>query len=419
MGSILIKQALLSSSKKDILIIDNLISKIEDRIDNEADIVINGNKKAVIPGLVNMHTHSGMTLMRSCEEDVLFHEWLNRIWVIESHLDEEMLYWATKLACLEMIKSGTTCFADQYWHINQAAKCVQESGLRGLLTYVFLDAGDKEKEERQIDECLKMFEMSKLWCDRAMFGVSIHAHYTVSDKNMVWVSEFARMHNLNIHTHISETKKENDDHIAKYGISPTKRLEELGILSNKVIAAHSLWLSEEDIDILGKHSVTVVHNVNSNLKLASGYKFKYNELRDAGANMTIGTDGCGSSNNLDILEAMKTSAILQKAWRVDPSALPINELMSMATSNGAKALGLKGGKIEVGYLADLLLIDINSPAFLPNNNFEANLIYSANSSCVDTVICDGKILMKGRKVRDEEMIMDGFIREAERLLSKC
>jgi 5-methylthioadenosine/S-adenosylhomocysteine deaminase len=205
---------------------------------------------------------------------------------------------------------------------------------------------------------------------------------------------------------LSETKSENDTHIAKYGVSPTKRLYDMGILGNDMIAAHSLWLSDEDIAMYAEKGVTAVHNINSNLKLASGYRFRYNELKQAGVNVAIGTDGAGSSNNLDMLEAMKTSAIVQKAWREDPAAMPLNELMDMGSANGAKALGLDMGRIEEGALADMLLIDMNSTFFIPNFDFKANFIYSANSSCIDTVICDGNILMEGRKVEGEEQIME-------------
>jgi 5-methylthioadenosine/S-adenosylhomocysteine deaminase len=172
-----------------------------------------------------------------------------------------------------------------------------------------------------------------------------------------------------------------------------------------MIAAHTLWLSENDIRILGERGVTCVHNVNSNLKLASGYRFLYNELRDAGANICLGTDGCASSNNLDMLETMKTSAMIQKAWRGDPSAMPIGEIMDMATVNGGKALGLDIGRIAEGALADILIIDTDSYNFLSPGSFEANLVYSAHSDCIDSVICNGKFIMKGRVVPGEKDIL--------------
>ncbi len=200
----------------------------------------------------------------------------------------------------------------------------------------------------------------------------------------------------------------------KYGLSPVQYLDRLGVLGPDSIAAHTLWLSEEDIEILGRRKVNCVHNVNSNLKLASGYRFLYNELRGAGANVCIGTDGCASSNNLDMLEAMKTSAIVQKAWRDDPSAMPLDELMDMATANGARALGLDSGRLVEGASADILIVNMENTFFLSPGSFLANFIYSAHSDCIDSVICNGRFLMKGRAVKGENEILA----QAKRILKK-
>ena len=197
-------------------------------------------------------------------------------------------------------------------------------------------------------------------------------------------------------------------------MTPVEYLDSLGVLDSDSIAAHTLWLSENDIRILGERKVNCVHNVNSNLKLSSGYKFKYNELRDSGANVCIGTDGCASSNNLDMLEAMKTSAILQKAWRRDPAAMPLGELMDAATVNGGKALGLDVGRIEEGALADLLIVDTDSPFFLSSGSFLANFVYSSHSDCIRSVISNGKLIMKDRVVPGEKEILAN----ARRVLGK-
>ena len=198
------------------------------------------------------------------------------------------------------------------------------------------------------------------------------------------------------------------------GCSPVEYLDRLGVLGPDVIAAHTLWLSDRDIEILGRRGVNCVHNVNSNLKLASGYRFLYNELRDAGANICLGTDGCASSNNLDMLETIKTSAMIQKAWRKDSSAMPLDELMSMATVNAGKALGLNIGRIEEGALADMLLVDTENYNFLSPGSFEANLIYSAHSDCINSVICGGKFVMRNRVVPGEKEILD----KARKMLHK-
>jgi 5-methylthioadenosine/S-adenosylhomocysteine deaminase len=197
-------------------------------------------------------------------------------------------------------------------------------------------------------------------------------------------------------------------------MSPVEYLDSLGLLGPDVTAAHTLWLSEKDIEILGKRGVNCVHNVNSNLKLASGYKFLYNELRDAGANICLGTDGSASSNNLDMLETMKTSAMIQKAWRDDPTAMPLPELMNMATANAGKALGMKIGKLEEGYLADILIVNTNNYSFVSPGSFEANFVYSAHSDCIESVICNGRFVMRDRVVPNEDKI----ISEAKETLKK-
>lgn len=413
----LIKNTRIGGKKKDILINDGKIAEIGDEITID-DEVLDAKGMPAIPAFVNMHTHAAMTLLRGYKEDMRLQEWLTHIWKVEAYLDSEAIYWGTRLACLEMIKSGTVAFTDMYFHINTSARAVADSGLKALITYCLLDGGNAEKATRERESCDECFELSKKWSSCCKFGVSPHAPYTVCDENMVWSIDFARKHNVPLNIHLSETKRENDEYFARYGMSPAKRLEEMGLWGPDVIAAHCLWLDDDDIQILGRHHVTVVHNVNSNLKLASGCMFKYNELRDAGANVTLGTDGCSSSNNLDLLEAMKTTALLQKGWRMDPTALPIPELMQLASVNGARSLGYNSGKLEVGSDADILLINTDSPAFVPNYDFESNLIYSANSSCIDTVLCNGKVVMSGRKVEGENEILEKVKSEVARIMKK-
>ncbi|MDD2595481.1 MAG: amidohydrolase [Bacteroidales bacterium] len=406
MSTILLEQVTIKGEKKDVLIKGNIIAEIGDLKNIKADRTINCNGKWLLPGFVNMHTHSSMTLMRGISEDSPLQEWLNKIWDIEEHIDGEMIYWGAKLAILEMIKSGTTCFLDMYWIIPQIYRAVEEMGIRADLTYVLLDNFDREKAARQIKECESLYERSREWNQRCRYGVAIHADYTVCEDTMRWAGSFTKDRGLVLHTHISETLKENLEDKKRYGMTPVQHFESLGLLDKNTVAAHCVWVDENDIEILGKRGVNVVHNINSNLKLASGYKFKYNELRDAGANVCLGTDGAASSNNLDMIETMKTVAMAQKAWREDPKAMPISELMEMASHNGAVALNMNAGIIREGALADLILIDTHSPFFVPDFNFEANLVFSANSSCVETVICDGNIIMEGRKVVGEDEILE-------------
>lgn len=421
MQGILIKGILLDNELKDILIEGEIISKISTNIPAEwmtgkNIITLNGAGKAAISGFVNAHTHTAMTLMRGIKEDEKLQAWLKAIWRIEPKLDEELIYWGTKLACLEMLKTGTTCYNDQYWMLDTAVKATREMGIRSVQSFVILDLFDASKADSLKKECERMYEESLNWDPLNQFAVTIHSPYSVSPEMILWGSRFAKEHNLLLHIHIAETEQEVIECVEKHGLSPVAYLEKLGVLGSEVIAAHCVWLSDADIEILARHDVKIVHNINSNLKLASGYRFRYNELKAAGLTVCIGTDGCASSNNLDMREAMKTSALVQKAWRNDPTAMPLDELMQMATGNGARALRLNGGEIREGALADLSLIDIDNYAFTPNINFLSNLIYSANSSCVDTVICNGKIRMQGRKVEGEQEILEQVNRLYHRLL---
>ena len=405
---ILLKEIMVNGKESDLLIEGDRISRIAEAgtVNAAGAEVVCCKDKVAVPGFINMHTHAGMSLMRGIGEDIAFHEWLAKIWEAEKNLDEDYVYHATKVACLEMIKTGTTTFNDQYWYMPMACKAASEIGIRAFLSYVICDRNDPEESERQKVQCEQMYQESRSWSSLATLVISIHAIYSVSEPMILWATEFARQRGLKLHVHLSERQKEVEDCMAQHGgMSPVEYLESLGVLGPDVIAAHTLWLSDKDVEILGKHGVTCVHNVNSNLKLTSGYRFRYNELRDAGANVCIGTDGCGSSNNLDMLEAMKTSAIVQKAWREDPTAMPIGELIAMATSNPAKALGIEAGKLEEGALADIAIVDTGSYHFMSAAPFEANLIYSAHSDCVDSVICNGKFVMKNRVVEGEKDIL--------------
>lgn len=420
--NILLKNIVCNGTVSDIYIEGSVIARIVTSADDPCGQipasgveVVDCQGKTAMPAFVNMHTHAGMSLMRGIEEDVPLKEWIDRIWEVESHIDGDFVYHATKVACLEMIKSGTVTFNDQYWFPLMARKAAVEMGLRPVISYVVLDHNNKEEAEFQKDECVRTYEESLGWKDGGLFSMAFHAIYSVSEEMMLWSAEFARKHGLKLHIHLSETEKEVRDCMAGHnGLSPVEYLDRLGILGPDVIAAHTLWLSDEDVRILGERKVNCVHNINSNTKLASGYRFRYNELRDAGANVCIGTDGCASSNNLDMLEAMKTTALFQKAWRENPKALPLYELISLATRNGADALGLDTGRLEAGMQADICIVNTDSSFFLSPGSFLSNFIYSAHSDCIDSLISMGRFVMRNRKVEGEESIL----RDARKELGK-
>ena len=409
MSGILLKNVITEGVSSDILIKGCRIEEIAAEgtlVPAEGDEVVDCSGKVAVPGFVNMHLHAGMSMMRGVGEDVAFHEWIDRIWKLEKGIDAEYVYHATKVACLEMIKTGTTTFNDHYWYMPMAYKAASEMGLRSVLAYVVCDRNDPAESERQKLQCAEAYEFSKTWGDGpATFAIAIHAIYSVSEPMILWAVDFARSHGARIHIHLSETRKEVEDCMKLHGMSPVEYLDSLGVLGPDVIAAHTLWVSDKDVENLGRRGVTCVHNINSNTKLASGYMFRYNELKEAGANICLGTDGCASSNNLDMLETMKTAALVQKAWRDDPSAMPIHDIMDMVSRNAAKGLGLEIGEIRKGALADILLVDTDSYSFLSPADFEANLIYSAHSDCVDSVICNGRFIMRNRVVENEKEII--------------
>ncbi|MCX8146960.1 MAG: amidohydrolase [Candidatus Woesearchaeota archaeon] len=417
--SILIKNILLGNKKTDIYVEGSIIKKIEKNIKEKAEFVIDGNGKAAIPGLVNSHTHAAMTLFRSYADDMSLQEWLEKkIWPLEAKLTEKDVYWGTKLACLEMIKSGTTCFNDMYWHLMGSAKAVEEMGIRAVLTAVLIDFFDSKKAEEQIKLNKRLFDESRKFSKRIVFALGPHAIYSVSKESLLWCKEFAEENNLLIHIHLSETAKEVKDCLKQHKMRPAEYLGKIGFLGPNVIACHSVWLNEKEIKILAENKVNIAHNPVSNMKLAVGDALHYEEMRKHGLNVCLGTDGCASNNNLDMFESMKFAALLQKAFRNKQTLLPANEAFEMATINGAKALRINAGEIKEGKLADILLIDLKRPELTPNHNLISNLVYSANGSCVDTLICDGKIIMENRKVKGEEEILENAQKAAFDILSR-
>ena len=360
-----------------------------------------------------------MTLYRGWSDDLPLEQWLyDRIWPREAKMAEEEAYWGVKLACLEMIKTGTTCANDMYATYHATAQAAAEMGMRMVVAPTIWDFFDDTKAETAKKQTLQYFKDAQKYSSRITFAAAPHAIYTVSPELLRWSHDFANDHDVLIHLHLAESRTEHDNAMQQFGLSPVRYLHKLGVLSPRLILAHVVWLDEEEIKMLADHDVKVVHNPNSNLKLASGYQFKYIEMKQAGITIGIGTDGCASSNNLDLIEAMKTASLLQKAWRYDPTFFPAQEALDCATLNGAKMFRLHAGKIETGRLADLCVIDLNCVAFTPNFDFVSNLVYAANGSCVDTVICDGRILMQNKQVPGEQEILNRAAAAAYRLMQK-
>jgi len=317
------------------------------------------------------------------------------------------VYWGTKLACLEMIQSGTTFFNDMYWYWEGSARAVTETGIRAMLSAVFIDGFDNEKAKEQIRRNEALYEASKKLPERIIFALGPHALYTVSYESLCWVKEFSEKHDLLVHMHVSETEEEVEECIKRYGIRPVEFLDELEFLSPRIIACHCVHLSRKEMELLKKHDVKIVHNPVSNMKLAAG-RMPYEELKKTGLypNIALGTDGCASNNNLDLFKEMKIACLVHKAGSGDPTSISAHEAFELATTHGAHVFRLNSGVIGEGRLADILLLDLKKVELVPNHNLISNIVYAANGSCVDTVICDGRILMEGRKVEGEEEITE-------------
>lgn len=416
-NTILIKNALILSpntnfeNKQSILIKDNLIAEISQEID-ESDVskTIDATGKIVLPGLINTHTHLSMTLFRGLADDLSLDSWLNdHIWPMEANLNGDYCYIGALLGAVELIKSGTTTFSDMYFYMEDVARAVDEAGIRAVLSYGMIDFGDEEKRKNEINENLTLFKACDGMADgriKVFFGP--HSPYTASEELLIKVRELADEYNMGIHIHVSETQKEIEDVSAEKGLRPFEYLDKIGFLGPDVVAAHSVWLSDNEIEIIKKNNVKISHNPCSNMKLASGIA-PVSKLIENDICVSIGTDGASSNNNLDLIEELKTASLLQKVSTLDPKVLTSDEAVAMGTIKGAETLGLESeiGSIEVGKKADIILIDTNSANMVPDSSsLSSNIIYSANGSNVDTTICDGKILMENKKlvVLDEEEI---------------
>jgi 5-methylthioadenosine/S-adenosylhomocysteine deaminase len=383
----------------DIAIEGNLIKSVGDKVEQDfkPDTVINGSNFVALPGFVNAHTHAAMTIFRSYADDLPLMTWLqDKIWPAEDKLTKEDVYWGSKLCVLEMLLSGTTTFADMYSFMPEVAMVVEETGIRACLSRGLIGTGPGGEQG-----LLEGEELVKNWHGKAdgrittMFGP--HAPYTCPPEYLEKVMDLAKKYQVGIHIHVAETLGEFNDIQKQYGRTPVGHLNLLGLFEYPVLAAHCVHLTDGDIDILKEKGVAVAHNPESNMKLASGIA-PVVQMLNKGITVALGTDGASSNNNLDMLEEMRSAALMHKAAG-DPTVIYSYQALEMATKNGAKALGLgdKIGVLKPGMVADIILVDFDKPHLYPRHDILAHLVYAAQSSDIDTVIVDGKIVVQSGK----------------------
>lgn len=400
MSSILIKGVSLNGKATDILIKGNRFSRIAPSITENADQEIDGKGFAINPPFYNGHCHAAMTLLRSYADDLPLFTWLNdHIWPVEDQMVEEDIYVGTKLALLEMIKSGTVFFNDMYGMVEESIKACEEMGVRAQIGISLMDRMGEESINGRFAflHSYKSTELVKL-------AVAPHAPYTVSKELFERCVREADKAGVMIHTHLSETAKEVDDCKAEHGMSPVEWLDSLGVLTDKTALAHVVHTSDSDADILAKRQCVIVSNPTSNMKLASG-AFHTTQHRSRGSRVVLGTDGVSSNNNLDMMQEMKFFALLAKLTE-DAESAPADYVFDMATRAGAEAFGIDAGVIAEGKLADAVLVDMSNERLVPDYNLISNLVYSADSRCIDTVICNGRVVMRSGVVPGEDKIIE-------------
>lgn len=389
--------------------------------DFKADKVVGGDKMLAMPGFVNCHTHASMTLLRGYADDLPLMKWLKeKIWPFEENMTPDDIYWGAMLCCVEMIKSGTTTFADMYMHMDRVAEAVGKTGMRAVLSRGLIGitpSGSQALEESE--EFVRQYNGTAEGRITCMFGP--HAPYTCPPDYIQKVMECAGKLGVGIHIHLAETRTELEDIAAKYGKTPIQLMDSIGLFELPVLAAHCVHLDDTDIEILATKKVGIAHNPESNMKLASGIA-PVQKLVKAGAVVGLGTDGAASNNNLDMLEELRSASLLQKVATEDATSLPASAALAMATREGARVLGLQQdvGVLKNGYKADVILLNMDKPHLYPLYNPMAQVAYAASSADVETVIIDGRVVMENRRLLtvDEDEICARAEECALRLLKK-
>jgi 5-methylthioadenosine/S-adenosylhomocysteine deaminase len=375
------------------------------------DEAIDAGGAHLVSPLVNGHTHAAMTLFRGSGGDLPLMPWLEeKIWPIEAKLSDEDVYWGTRLACAEMLRSGTTRFWDMYWRPEATARAVTDAGIRAAIGAPLFDLHGSPGELRE--SAHRSLEELAGFGPRITPALAPHAIYTVSEESLRFIGELSAERNLPVQIHLSETEKEVQDCLAEHGERPAFYLDRLGMLSERTILAHGVWLDPDELALIAERGATVVTNPVANMKLAVGGVFPHPAARTAGVPVGLGTDGAGSNDSLDLLADLKTFALAQKHAAADPTAIDAAEAWAVAT--GATAPRLGATKLEAGAPADFLLLRPDAPE-LGIGDLTADLVYAASGVVVDTAVVAGRVLMRGGEVPELEEIVAKAAERAGRL----
>ncbi|MBP3765872.1 MAG: amidohydrolase [Bacilli bacterium] len=382
--------------KLDIVIEDNVIKDLTVDYQGDADVIIDASNKIVMPGLINAHTHLGMSLFRATNDELTLNDWLNKkIWPIESTMTDEDVYFATLFSILEMLESGTTCSNNMYFSSEAAINAIVQTKVRSIFSECLMDNDDKGTE--RIETFKKLYEKYKD-NDLVSFMVSPHSMYTCSKKYLKECSELALSYNVPVHIHFCENEDEVKKIKKEYHKSPVKALNKVGLLRNKLVLAHGTFISDKDLKLLNKKDISICHNPISNLNLGCGIADidKYNNT----LNICLGTDGQGSGNNLNMFYHMSLVDLLQKGLHKNPLSMNSYDVLKMATINGAYALGLEKeiGSIEVDKKADIIILDMNTINSYPSDDIINNIVHNTEVINIDTVMINGETLIQNHKL---------------------
>lgn len=377
------------------------------------DETIDAGGAQLVAPLVNGHTHAAMTFFRGYGGDLPLMRWLHEVvWPAEAKLEPEDVYWGTRLACLEMIRTGTARFWDMYWHPGATARAVEDAGLRATIGGPLIDVeGNTEEVRRTALACLdELAEAGPLVAS----ALAPHALYTVSEGLLRWTADLAAERSIPVQIHLSETEQEVSDCLERHGLRPAAYLDRLGLLGERTVLAHGVWLDEPELELIAERGCTLVANPVANMKLAVGGVLPYPAARKAGVRVGLGTDGAGSNDSLDMLSDLKAFALSQRHAAGDPTVLPAEEAWRIATGAAAPLFGGGEETLRAGAPADFLLLRADAPE-LALGDLYSDLVYAASGSVVDTTVVAGRVLMRGGEVPGSEEVVASARERARRL----